>query len=160
MKKADRPPADLDGPAKRKWRELCDAVDPDDHELLANFCRQHSILLAIRAERARLIRAKTFATMIPGRDKALQLNPLLTAEARLTTSLNRQLRGLGLAPERQEQFRRSKAKGPETDRPPGATGPEPPWGWDLEMKLCGDDKDFLPGGKYGPPKNPTGAKSR
>ena len=136
MKKAtELPPADLDGPAKRKWNELLDSVDPDvDRELLANFCRQHSTLLAIRAEKAELIKAGTFSTMVPGRDKALQLNPLLTAESRLVASLNRQLRGLGMSPSREEQDRRTKKPRP-LPPPPGMEGPEPDYGWRIAIAL-------------------------
>ncbi len=31
--------------------------------------------------------------------------------------------------------------------PPDAV--EPPWGWNVEMALCGRDEDFLPGGNHG-----------
>jgi phage terminase small subunit len=135
MNMGPKPPADLDREGKRKWAELVDVVDPDDYEILANYARQHSTLLAIRAEKAKLIKAGTFSTMVPGRDKALQLNPLLTAESRLVSSLNRQLRGLGLSPSREEQDRRSKkpAAGPP---PPGFSGPEPQYGWVVEIALC------------------------
>jgi hypothetical protein len=129
-------PADLDAAAKKKWLELVDVVDPDaDLELLGNYCRQHSSLMAMRKEKARQIKARTFQTMVPGRDKALQLNPLLTGENRLVASLNRMLRTLGLAPTREEQDRRVKkpAAGPP---PPGFTGPEPHYGWALEIALC------------------------
>jgi len=136
VKEGPKIPPDLDATAKRKWRELADSVDPEvDRELLANFCRQHSTLMAIRAEKAKLIKAGTFSTMVPGRDKALQLNPLLTAESRLVSSLNRQLRGLGLSPAREEQDRRGK-KPRANPPPPGMSGPEPKWGWTIEAELC------------------------
>ena len=114
-------------------------VDPEtDGELLGNFCRQHATLVAIRKEKAMQISAGTFQTMTPGRDKALQLNPLLTAEGRLVASLNRMLRALGLALSREEQDRRSKKRQPNPP-PPGfpADAVEPPWGWALEEALCG-----------------------
>jgi phage terminase small subunit len=135
MNMGPKPPADLGREGKRKWAELVDAVDPDDYEILANFCRQHSTLLSIRAEKAKLIKAGQFSAMVPGRDKALQLNPLLTSEGRLVSSLNRQLRTLGLAPTADEQTRRKKkpASGPP---PPDMTGPEPVWGWECEIALC------------------------
>jgi phage terminase small subunit len=143
MNMGPKPPADLDREGRRKWAELVDAVDPDDYEILANYARQHSTLLAIGAEKAKLIKAGTFSTMVPGRDKALQLNPLLTAESRLVSSLNRQLRGLGLSPSREEQDRRSKkpASGPP---PPGFSGPEPVYGWEVEIALCKGKPDPTP----------------
>lgn len=136
MKEGSKIPPDLDATAKRKWRELADGVDPEvDRELLANFCRQHSTLMAIRTEKAKLIKAGTFSAMVPGRDKALQLNPLLTAESRLVSSLNRQLRGLGLSPSREEQDRRTRKPLPGPP-PPGFSGPEPACGWVVEIALC------------------------
>jgi phage terminase small subunit len=136
MNKGPKVPPDLDGPARKKWAALISVVDPDaDLELLGNFCRQHSSLLGIRAEKAKLIKAGTFSTMVPGRDKALQLNPLLTGENRLVASLNRMLRTLGLTPGREEQDRRS-GKQPQSDPPPGMSGQEPRHGWELEVALC------------------------
>jgi phage terminase small subunit len=135
-KMGQKPPADLDREGKRKWVELCDAVDPDDLEVLANFCRQHATLLGIRAELAKQRKSGTFQTLTKGRDSTLVLNPLLTAETRLVAALNRQLRTLGLAPTADEQARRKKkpASGPP---PPGMKGRQaPPWGWELEIALC------------------------
>ena len=100
-------PKDLDRDAKKKWAELVGSCDPDvDAELLGNYCRQHSSLLAIRSEKARQIKARTFEATAPGRDGSMQLNPLLTAENRMVASLNRMLRTLGLAPSKEEQARR------------------------------------------------------
>jgi phage terminase small subunit len=128
--------ADLDREAKKKWSELIDAVDPDvDRELLGNYCRQHSTLMAIRSEKAAQLKAGTFQTMLPGRDKSLQLNPMLTAENRIVAALNRMLRALGLALNREEQDRRKK-KRPYTPPPPGFSGPEPSHGWELAIALC------------------------
>lgn len=128
-------PADLDREGKKKFRELIDAVDPGiDAELVANYCRMYSGLMAIRSEKARQLKSGKYESLVPGRDGALQLNPLQTAENRMVATLNRMLRTLGLAPSREEQRRRPPL---QTDPPPGCTGPEPPWGWALEMALCG-----------------------
>jgi phage terminase small subunit len=130
-------PADLDREGKKKFRELIEIVDPDiDRELVANYCRQFSSLAAIRREKAAQIKAGTFQTMTPGRDKTLQLNPLLTAEGRLIASQNKALRTLGLAQDREGQERQKKKHLP-TPAPPGHRGPEPSWGWEIETKICG-----------------------
>lgn len=122
-------PSDLDREAKKKWAELVGSCDPDvDAELLGNYCRQHSSLLAIRSEKARQIKARTFETTVPGRDGSMQLNPLLTAENRMVASLNRMLRTLGLAPSREEQARRQPAPNPDEIDP-------------LEAALCGPISD-------------------
>ncbi len=130
-------PADLDSLARKKWRELIDLVDPDvDGELLANYCRQHATLLAIRSEKAKQIKAKTFDTMVRGRDSTMVLNPLLVTENRVVAALNRMLRTLGLAPSRDQQENR-KRKPPSNPPPPGFSGPEPRHGWAIELALCG-----------------------
>ena len=128
-------PPDLDREAKKKWAELVGSCDPDvDAELLANYCRQHSTLLAIRSEKAKRTKGRTFETLVAGRDGTMVLNPLLVTENRLIASLNRMLRTLGLVPSPEEKRRRPPL---QADAPPGCTGPEPPWGWALEMALCG-----------------------
>jgi phage terminase small subunit len=132
-------PADLDREGKKKFRELIDAVDPGiDAELVANYCRMYGGLIAIRSEKARQLKAGEYKSLVPGRDGALQLNPLQTGENRMVATLNRMLRMLGLAPSREDQRRRLPL---QTDPPPGCTGPEPPWGWALEMALCGPIDD-------------------
>ena len=130
-------PSDLDQEAKKKWRELVDLVDPntDDAELLGNYCRTYSSLIGVRAEKTREIKAGTFETMVPGRDKSKQLNPLLTAENRMVASLNRMLRTLGLVPNREQQDARKKVR-PDRPPPPGMTGPEPAYGWPIAIALC------------------------
>lgn len=143
MKKVPEMPSDLDREAKRKWRELIESCDPDvDAEVLGNYCRQHSSLLAIRSEKARQIKARTFQTMVPGRDGTMQLNPLLTAENRLIASLNRMLKTLGITPSCDEPGRPRKTE--LNPPPPGFSGPEPACGWAIEQALC----DSSPGGKY------------
>ena len=107
-------PVDLDPAARKKWRELIDACDPDaDPELLANFCRQHAVLLEIREERARQQKAGTFKTMVPGRDGTEVLNPLLVHEGRLVASLNRMLKTLGFGLSQDE--RGQKKQLPQVD---------------------------------------------
>jgi hypothetical protein len=130
-------PADLDSAARRKWKELVLSVDPnEDLEMLANFCRQHSSLLAIRKEKARLQKARQFSTMVPGRDKALVLNPMLVQENRLVASLNKMLKGLGLAPTRDDGKKKKAFSNP---RPWWAApdAKEPPCGWEIESIMCG-----------------------
>jgi P27 family predicted phage terminase small subunit len=148
--KIPKMPADLDREAKKKWRELAPALDPDcDLELLGMYCRQWSSLLSIRAEKAKQQREGVFETMVAGRDGTKQLNPLLTTENRLVASLNRMLATLGLTPGRELGTSRKLQPNPP---PPGMSGPEPPWGWAIEQKLYGPDEDFQPGGKHWKPK--------
>jgi hypothetical protein len=129
-------PPDLDHHARKKWRELVEMVDPDiDGELIANYARVHGSLIAIRSERARQLKAGTYEALVPGRDKTLQLNPLQVAENRMVASLNRMLKTLGLAPARDEQMSRKKVR-PNTPPPPGLSGPEPAYGWEVEVQLC------------------------
>jgi phage terminase small subunit len=134
-------PSDLDPAARKKWRELAETCDPDvDPELLANYCRQHSTLMAIREERARQQKAGTFQTMTHGRDGTEVLNPLLVHEGRLVAALNKMLKPLGLMSSIDE---RSTNRKPEPNPPPpGFSGPEPACGWALEIALCGDLTDF------------------
>lgn len=134
---APKMPPDLDHFARKKWRELVELVDPDiDGELIANYARVHGSLMAIRSEKARQLKAGTYESLVPGRDKTLQLNPLQVAENRMVASLNRMLRTLGLAPSREEQERSKKTKRSSNPPPPGFSGPEPPYGWAIEMALC------------------------
>src|ERR1700722_6684478 len=98
MKSASDRPKDLDYRAKKKWDELVGSVDPDaDLEMLANYCRQHSSLLALRRERWQLHRKGKFQSMVKGRDGTQTLNPMLREENRLVASLNKMLQTLGLA---------------------------------------------------------------
>jgi phage terminase small subunit len=128
-------PKDLDPTARKKWRELIETVDPEtDAELVANYARMYGSLMAIRSEKARQIKARTFETTVPGREGSMQLNPLITAENRMVSSLNRMLRTLGLAPSREEQGRRPHKL--PTEPPPGMEGPEPNYGWPIAIALC------------------------
>ena len=130
-------PADLDREAKKKWKELILAIDPTaDLELLGLYCRTHSSLMSLRAEKAQLQAAGTFRTMVAGREGSEQLNPMLREENRLVTALARMLRSLGLTPTRDQQEQRKKTRQP-TPAPPGFTGPEPSHGWAIELALCG-----------------------
>jgi hypothetical protein len=126
-------PSDLDRAAKKKWEEMLGSCDVDvDLEMLANYCRQHSSLMAIRGEKSRQVKARTFETMVRGRDGTMVLNPLLVTENRLIASLNRMLKSLGLTIP-QEQ------RGPK--RPLPEVGQIDP----LELALCGP----------GPERNPA-----
>jgi phage terminase small subunit len=137
MKTGPKMPADLDAEARKKWRELVDSVDPSvDNELLGNYCRMYSSLMAIRHQKAQQIKAGNYQTLVPGRDGSLQLNPMQTGENRMVASLNRMLRTLGLAPTREEQDRRKKKGASSTPPPPGFSGPEPAYGWEVEVMLC------------------------
>jgi phage terminase small subunit len=101
MKTALDMPSDLDYQAKKKWEELVFSVDPNtDAELLGNYCRQHSSLLAIRREKKKQQKSGKFRTMVKGRDGTMALHPLITAENRMVASLNRMLQALGLVPSR------------------------------------------------------------
>ena len=140
MKTASEMPPDLDHQAKKKWLELIGSCDPDvDREMLANYCRQHSSLLAIRREIKREQKSGKFKTIVPARDGTMGLNPLLVTQNRSIASLNRMLKSLGLTPSREDQG--AKPPSPSTPPPPGLRGPEPSWGWELEQKLCGPDDD-------------------
>jgi phage terminase small subunit len=135
MKTGPAMPKDLDPVARKKWKELVDACDPDvDQELLANFCRQFATLMEIREERARQQKAGTFKTTVPGRDGTEALNPLLVHEGRLFASLNKMLKLLGMTPSTDE--RAGNRKSEPNPAPPGMTGPEPPCGWAIEIALC------------------------
>jgi phage terminase small subunit len=140
MKSAPKMPSDLDREAKKKWRELVENCEPEaDLELLANYARQHSSLLSIRAEKAKQQAAGQFSTLLPGRDGTQQLNPLLTQETRLVASLNRMLATLGLTPGRELGVsRKLQPNSPPPGFPPDAE--EPVWGWNIEEKLCGTDQ--------------------
>jgi phage terminase small subunit len=141
-------PANLDKEARRKFREMVNVCDPDvDQELLANYCRQYSLLVSIRRERAKQEADGIFSTMVHGRDSAQILNPLIVGETRAIAALNRMLKQLGLTPTREENARKAQPNPPPSWAGPGSV--EPPWGWKLEEALCGSDEDFLPGGKYG-----------
>lgn len=136
-------PSDLDHVARRKWRAMARTCDPDiDLELLANFCRQYSSLMAIQEERGYQQKAGTFKTVVPGRDGTEALNPLLVHEGRLVASLNKTLKLLGLTPARDDKgaSRKSQSNPP----PPGLQGDEPTWGWSIEEKLCGDPSGGKP----------------
>jgi hypothetical protein len=140
---APKMPSDLDHYARKKWKELLEMVDPDiDGELIANYARVHGSLMAIRSEKARQLKAGTYQSLVPGRDKTLTLNPLQVAENRMVASLNRMLRTLGLAPTREEQDRRQKK--PSNPTPPGFSGPEPRHGCAVELALCGRLEELTP----------------
>jgi phage terminase small subunit len=136
MKTAPGMPSDLDYQAKKKWQELVGSIDVDaDLEMLANYCRQHSTLLAIRREKTKQMKSGKFQTMVKGRDGTKVLNPLITAESRMVASLNRMLKSLGLASSREEA---GVNRSPPVIQPPlGMQGNEPSWGWTLERALCG-----------------------
>jgi phage terminase small subunit len=129
-------PADMDKQAKRKFREMAEACDPDvDQELLANYARTYSILVSLRAERAKQEAAGVFSTMVAGRDSTQTLNPLIVGENRTIAALNRMLKGLGLTPSKESSGRVTILPTPP---PPGfpPDAKEPRWGWTLEQALC------------------------
>jgi phage terminase small subunit len=132
-------PADLDRDAKKRWNELCLSVDPDDRDLLANLCRQHSSLMALRAERAQMVAAGTFQQLVKGREGSLVLNPLTRREDKLIASTSRTLRQLGLASTRDARLSKAKERIKVSPRPKWAPTdePEPTCGWEIEAALCG-----------------------
>jgi phage terminase small subunit len=132
-------PADLDREAKKQWRGLVLSVDPDDRDILANLCRQHSSLLALRAERAQMVKAGTFQQLVKGRDGSMQLNPMIRREDKLTLSTSRTLRQLGLASTRDARLSKAKERIKESPRPKWAPldEPEPACGWEAESIMQG-----------------------
>jgi phage terminase small subunit len=130
-------PPDLDKQAKRKFREMAQACDPDvDQELLANYARTYSILVSLRAERAKQEAAGVFSTMVAGRDSTQTLNPLIVGENRTIAALNRMLKGLGLA---SQEANSGRPRLPQpTPPPPGfpRDAVEPKYGWPIEIALC------------------------
>lgn len=138
-------PPDLDRQAKRKFREMAEACDPDvDQELLANYARTYSILVSLRAERAKQEAAGVFTTMVAGRDSTQVLNPLIVGENRTIAALNRMLKGLGLASQEANSGRPRLP--PPTPPPPGfpRDAVEPKWGWEIEIALCKGRLDPTP----------------
>lgn len=154
MKPVAEMPSDLDYQGKKKWEELIGSVDVDaDAEMLGNYCRQHSNLLAIRREKKKQQKSGKFRTMVKGRDGTMALHPLITAENRMVSSLNRMLQTLGLASREQTKGKRPLST---TPRPAWAThgAEEPRGGWPIEAALCGYD---YPSGKMneGHPDHPN-----
>jgi hypothetical protein len=144
MKPTMEAPSDLDYQAKKKWEELVGSLDVDaDGELLGNYCRQHSSLMAIRREKRKQQKSGKFKTMVPARDGTKGLNPLLVTENRLIASLNRMLKGLGLTPSKESSGRVTILPTPP---PPGfpRDAKEPKWGWTLEAALCKGKLDPTP----------------
>ncbi|HMF54369.1 MAG TPA: hypothetical protein VK593_08465 [Edaphobacter sp.] len=139
---APKMPRDLDKDGRAKWHEITEIADLEslDAELLANYCRTHSNLIAVRREKKIQQTAKTFRTMTTAKNGAIVLHPLIVAESRLMQAGGRMLVQLGLSGngKRQEQIRKPSKNPP----PAGFYGDEPPHGWAIEQKLCGTD--FLP----------------
>jgi phage terminase small subunit len=138
-------PRDLDKDARRKWVEITELADLGslDAELLGNYCRTHSNLVAVRKEKKAQQKAKQFQTMTVAKNGATVLNPLLVAESRLMQMAGRMLAGLGISGngKRAEEIRKpSKPKHP----PPGFSGPEPVYGWEVEVQLCKGKLDPTP----------------
>jgi phage terminase small subunit len=132
-------PADLDREGKKRWKELVLSVDPDDLDLLGNLCRQHSSLLALRAERAQMVKAGTFQQLVKGRDGSMQLNPMTRREDKLVLSTSRMLRQMGLASTRDARLSKAKSRVHSEPRPKWAPpdAVEPCCGWEIESVLCG-----------------------
>lgn len=130
-------PKDLDKDARRKWNEITELADLGslDAELLGNYCRTHSNLVAVRKEKKAQQKAKAFTTMVVAKNGATVLNPLLVAESRLMQMAGRMLAGLGISGngKRAEEIRKPSKAQPQ---PPGFSGPEPRHGWALEAALC------------------------
>jgi hypothetical protein len=131
-----RAPKDLGSAGKKLWKELVLSVNPEDLEMLANYCRQHSSLLAVRKEKTRLQKARQFSMMVPGRDGTLVVHPMLREETRLVGSLNRMLRQLGLVRSLDYGAKKKPLGDPRPKwAPPDAE--EPKCGWDIESIMCG-----------------------
>jgi phage terminase small subunit len=130
-------PADLDRAARSKWRELILCVDPEeDLECLGNYCRLHSSLLALRAEKAKQMKAGKFKMMVSGRDKSKQLNPMLREENRMVAALGKMLQTLGLTPTRDDGKKRKTFSEPRPKWAP-PDEPEPACGWAIESVMEG-----------------------
>jgi hypothetical protein len=136
-------PRDLDKDGRAKWHEIMQIADLEslDAELLGNYCRTHSNLIAVRREKKIQQTTKTFRTMVIAKNGATVLHPLIVAESRLMQAGGRMLLQLGLSGngKRQEQIRK-----PSKNPPPGLHGIEPTYGWEIEEKLC---RDVSPRGK-------------
>lgn len=134
---APKMPRDLDKDGRAKWHEITEIADLKeiDAELLANYCRTHSNLIALRREKKKQQTAKTFRTMVVAKNGATVLHPLVVAESRLMQAGGRMLVQLGLSGngKRQEQIRKPSKEPP----PAGFYGDEPAHGWAIEQKLCG-----------------------
>jgi phage terminase small subunit len=134
-------PRDLDKDARKKWNEITELADLGslDAELLGNYCRTHSNLVAVRKEKRAQQKAKTFTTMTIAKNGSTVLNPLLVAESRLMQMAGRMLAGLGISGngKRQEEIRKPSKPQPV---PHGFTGPEPKHGWGIEAALCGSSE--------------------
>jgi phage terminase small subunit len=132
-------PDDLDREGKKRWKELCLSVDSDDRDILANLCRQHSSLMALRAERAKMVKNGSFQNLVKGRDGSLVLNPLTRREDKLIASTSRTLRQLGLASTRDARLSKTKQRVQADPRPFWAApdAEEPRCGWAIESIMCG-----------------------
>ena len=124
-------PKDFDADARKKWREMLRLkpdISPSQGETLANLCRNHSNLVAIRKAKAAAQKDGSFTAMVTAKNGSLVQNPLIKAESRLIVLENRMLGVLKLNDDR--------PGAPPTMRPAGFLGPEPAHGWAIELALC------------------------
>jgi phage terminase small subunit len=98
-KQAIAAPDDLDEVAARKWNELAPGITPTQRHLLANLCRNHSNLLAVRRAKASAVKNGTFEAMVTAKNGALVPSPYIRTETRLLTIENRMLAALRIGDE-------------------------------------------------------------
>jgi hypothetical protein len=98
-KTAIKPPDDLDELALRKWLELSPWITASQSHLLANLCRNHANLLAIRKAKAAAVNSGTFEAMITAKNGSLTPSPYIRAETRLLALENRMLLALRVGDE-------------------------------------------------------------
>jgi hypothetical protein len=92
-------PDDLDEAGLLKWSELAARIKVSQAPLLANLCRNHSNLLAIRRAKAEAVKSGTYQAMTIAKNGSLGPNPFMKAETKLLTLENRMILALGLGDE-------------------------------------------------------------
>ena len=92
-------PADLDEVALQKWNELAPGITATQTHLLANLCRNHSNLIAIRRAKAAAVKSGAFEAMVTAKNGALVASPYIRAETRLLALENRMLLALRVGDE-------------------------------------------------------------
>jgi hypothetical protein len=92
-------PDDLDDIATQKWNDLAEGITPNQRHLLANLCRNHSNLIAVRRSKAAAVKNGTFEAMVTAKNGALVPSPYIRAETRLLALENRMLLALRIGDE-------------------------------------------------------------
>ena len=98
-KTALKAPDDLDEVALLKWNELVAEIRPSQCHLLANLCRNHSNMIAIRKAKAAAVKDGTFQAMTVAKNGATVPSVFIRSETRLLALENRMLAALGIGDE-------------------------------------------------------------